>query len=176
MISVYFDPIIAPPFNEGVMRVYLLNEARKISTEIKKDFDRTTKTWDHKVKFQKKVGFGAEALKIEVFTEDELYALVSEGAKGKPRVAHGQGLAVDGRPRALTLVPYIPKTTPGELDAQSGGRDESQPVSFRKYALEAGKIKPRKFDELVFEIWDEALPERLQEALDAAAQKTGYAF
>ena len=176
MISVYFEPIVPEPFREGVIRVYLLNEARKISTEIKKTFERTTKTWDHKVKFQKEVGFGAANLKIAVFTEDELYATVSEGATGKPRVAHGQGLAIDGKPRALTLIPYIPKTTPGKLDAKAGGRDESQPVSLRKYALEAGKIEPRKFDELVFDIWDEALPERLQEALDAAAQKTGYAF
>ena len=176
MISVYFDPIVPEPFRESVIRVYLLNEARKISTEIKKDFDLTAKTWDHKPKFKKEVGFGAKSLKIEVSTDDALYAIVSEGSEGKPRVARGAGLAIDGKPRALTLIPYIPKTTPGELEAKSGGPDESQPTIFRKYALNAGKIRPRKFDDLVFEIWDEKLPERLQEALEAAAQKTGYTF
>lgn len=176
MIGVYFDPIVAPPFNEGVIRLYMLNEARLIATRIKKDFDRTTKTWDHKPKFQKKVGFGATALKIEVFTEDALYAIVSEGSEGKPRVARGQGLAIDGKPRALTLIPYTPKTTPGELDAKPGGPDESQPIPLRKYALNAGKIAPRKFDDLVFEIWDEQMAEQIQKALEAAAQKTGYSF
>lgn len=175
MINVYFDPIIPEPFNEGVMRVWLLNEGRKIATAIKKDFERTVKTWDSKPKFEKHVGFTKENLTIKVWTEDQKYAWVSEGTRGKPRVARGEGLAVDGKAKALKLVPYIPKTSPDDIDAKPGGAEEG-PIIFRRYALNAGKITPRKFDELVYAEWDDEFGESLQTALNTAATKTGYAF
>jgi hypothetical protein len=174
MIGVSFEPIIAPPFNEGILRLYVLNEMRKIATEIKRDFSRTVTTWNTKPKFSSHVGFGATQLKIEVTTEDENYARVSDGTAGKPRVARGF-VGVTGA-RALTIIPYIPKTTPGSIDAKPGGAVEGAPVIFRRYALNAGKIRPRKFDDLVQAIWEEKLPDRLQQALDAAAVKTGFAF
>lgn len=176
MIGVYFEPIIAPPFNDGVIRLYILNEGRKILTEIKKDFQRSVDTWQSKPKFEKEIGFSTTELKLHVYTVDENYVRVSEGTKAKPRVARGvgPGLLTKGA-KALKLVPYDPKTTPGELDAKEGGV-AGGPIIFRRYALESGEIKARKFDDLVFEIWDEAMPERIQEAMDAAAIKTGYAF
>lgn len=175
MINVSFEAIVPDPFNAGVIRVYILNEARKIITQIKKDFARTVKTWETKPKFENDLGFTLNTLRVGVFTEDENYARVSEGTKGKPRVARGAGLATDGKAKALKIVPYITKSPPGQIDAQSGGAEEG-PIIFRKYALNAGKIKPRKFDELVFEIWDEKMADLFQAALDAAAIKTGYAI
>ena len=176
MISVYFDTIIPAPFNEGVMRVYLLNEGRKIATAIKRDFERTVKTWDTKPKFEKDVGFRKDNLDIEVFTEDENYRRVSEGVKSKPRVARGVGSGLAGKgAQALKIVPYVKKTTPGVIDAKPGGA-EAGPIIFRRYALLAGAIEPRKFDETVEKEWDDKFPERLQTALNTAATKTGYAF
>jgi hypothetical protein len=82
---------------------------------------------------------------------------------------------VDGKAKALKILPYTEKSVPGQIDARPGGYDE-EPIIFRRYALEAGKIRPRKFDDLVFEEWEDKMPERIQEAVDAAAVKTGYAF
>ncbi|KKM86925.1 hypothetical protein LCGC14_1274040 [marine sediment metagenome] len=176
MISVHFEAIIPAPFNEGVMRVYLLNEGRKIATAIKRDFERTVKTWNTKPKFEKDVGFTRDALTIDVFTEDENYRRVSEGVKSKPRVARGIGPGMSGKgAKALTIFPYSKKTTPGIIDAKPGGAAKG-PIIFRRYALLAGEIEPRKFDETVEEEWDDKFPERLQIALDTAATKTGYAF
>lgn len=176
MISVYFDPIIPEPFNEGVIRVWLLNEGRKIATAIKKDFGRTVKTWNSKPKFESQVGFTKDNLTIKVWTEDQKYAWVSEGTTGKPRVARGvgEGLVGEGA-KALKIVPYIAKTDVGDIDAHAGGAEEG-PIIFRRYALDAGKIAPRKFDELVYEEWEDEFGEVLQVALDTAALKTGYAF
>jgi len=173
MISVSFQAIVAPPFNEGVLRLEMLNAARKISRQIKKDFERSTKTWSNKPKFVIDIGFGAEALQMGVFTNDENYARVSDGVEGKPRVARGLGGGKGAK--ALKIVPYTPKTVPGKLDAREGGEQEG-PIIFRRYALEAGNIKERKFDTLVSEIWEEKLPEELQAAIDRAAVKTGYTF
>ncbi len=176
MIGIYFESIIAPPFNEGLLRLHMLNEGRKIMTAIKKDFGKTVETWNTKPKFESEIGFSKTQLKLHVFTEDENYARVSEGTKGKPRVARGIGPGMaDAGAKALTIFPYIPKTTAGTLKAKTGGAAEG-PITFRRYALLAGKIEPRKFDDLVAEIWEEKLPERLQQAFDAAADASGYAF
>ena len=175
MINVSFEAIVPAPFHEGVLRLYVLNEARKIITRIKNDFSRTVKTWESKPKFEQDLGFTTTTLRVGVFTEDENYARVSEGTIGKPRVARGAGIAIDGKPKALTIVPYIAKTTPGEIDAGPGGAEEG-PIIFRKYALNAGKIKARKFDDLVYDIWEDKMAEEFQAAFDAAALKTGYAI
>ena len=37
---------------EDAMRLELLNAMRRVGTGIKKDFEATTKTWKHKVKFE----------------------------------------------------------------------------------------------------------------------------
>lgn len=176
MINVYFDPIIPAPFNEGVIRVWWLNEGRKIATAIKKDFERTVKTWDSKPRFEKRVGFTKNKLTIKVWTIDQKYAWVSKGTKAKPRVARGVGPGLIGKgAKALKIVPYIAKTTGESLDARPGGAQEG-PIIFRRYALNAGEIKPRKFDDLVYEEWEDEFGESLQVALNSAAEKTGYAF
>lgn len=176
MIGIYFEPIIAPPFNEGLLRLHMLNEGRKIMTEMKKDFGRTVKTWNTKPKFEHEIGFSKTQLKLYVFTEDENYARVSEGTKGKPRFAKGIGPGMaDAGAKALTIFPYTPKTTAGVLNAKPGGAAEG-PITFRRYAILAGEIEPRKFDDLVYEIWEEKLPERLQQTFDTAADASGYAF
>lgn len=175
MINVSFETIIPAPFNDGILRLYILNEARKIITKIKKDFDKTVKTWTTKPKFEKDLGFTRDVLRVGVFTKDENYRRVSEGVKGKPRVARGAGLAVDGKPKALTIFPYIAKSPPGQLEAGSGGADDSV-VFVRKYALDAGKIRPRNFDKLVYDEWKDKMPDMFQAAMDAAAISTGYAI
>ena len=90
-------------------------------------------------------------------------------------IGRGKGIAIDGRAKALKIVPYIAKTNLGDIDAVPGGAEEG-PIIFRKYALNAGKIRPRKFEELVYEEWEDKFGESLQVALDTAAVKTGYAF
>lgn len=174
MISVYFDAIIAPPFDAGVFRLYLLNESRKIATEMKRDFDRTVSTWDTKPKFTKEVDFGAEILSIEVGTDDDIYRFVSDGTDAKPRVARGYG-GVPGA-KAIKMVPYSPKTFPGNIDATAGGETPGSTPIYRRYALNAGKIRPRDFDGLIQELWNVKFAERMQKAVDNAAIKTGYVF
>jgi len=192
MIKIFFDAVISPPFNEGIVRLQILNEARKISTEMKRDFERTVSTWETKPEFSAEIGFSKDLLSVEVGTNSENYRRVSEGVEGKPRVARGFDVSFQltstirgERPfrvlssqgaKALTIFPYIPKTTPGHIDAHAGGRIEGAPVIFRRYALNAGKIEARNFDLLIQEKWLPLWPDRLQSALDNAAIKTGFAF
>ena len=192
MIKIFFDAVISPPFNEGIVRLQILNEARKISTEMKRDFERTVSTWETKPKFSTDIGFSRDLLSVETGTDDENYRRVSEGVEGKPRVARGFEITSQITPTtkaerpfrvassrgasALTIIPYIAKTTPGNIDAHAGGRVEGAPIIFRRYALNAGKIEARNFDLLIQEKWLTLWPDRLQSALDNAAVKTGFAF
>ena len=85
MIKIFFDAVISPPFNEGIVRLQILNEARKIATEMKRDFERTVSTWETKPKFSTDVGFSRDLLSVETGTDDENYRRVSEGVERKPK-------------------------------------------------------------------------------------------
>jgi hypothetical protein len=192
VIRVFFDEVVSPPFNEGTLRLQILNEARKIAREIRRDFERTVSTWETKPVFSVDLGFSKDLLSVDVVTDDENYRRVSEGVEGTPRVARGFEITSQITPTtraarpfrvpssrgasALTLFPYIPKTTPGDIDAHAGGRVEGTPPIFRRYALNAGKIEARNFDLLIQEKWLALWPDRFQQALDNAAAKSGFAF
>ena len=63
------------------IRLELLNEMRKVGTEVKKDFEKTTKTWKHKPKFVQSISLKPPGPELFVYTEDEIYMFVDEGTK-----------------------------------------------------------------------------------------------
>lgn len=168
-VNVQFTPILPEPFREGTIRLYLLNEIRKINVEIKKDFGRTVATWKKKPKFESySPSLAGGVIQIGVFTEDENYARISEGVEGGIR-------ELDPNKKAFALpAVYAPKTIPGVIDAVHGGESG---VSFvGKRVLEWDGIRAREFDVLIKELWEDKLPDRLQEAFDNAAIKSGHSI
>ena len=162
-----FKAILPPEFKEGVVRVWLLNEIRKINVEIKKDFQRTVATFRKKPKFKSyPPSLAGGVIRIGVYTNDEHYARLSEGVEAGIRE-----LSPDKKAFRLPAV-YAPKTIVGVIDAVHGG--ESGVSYTRKRILPWPGIEARKFDELIAEIWEDKLPERLQEALDQAALRSGH--
>lgn len=167
-VSIKFDEIVPEKFDPGVFRLYLLTEARRIGREIRTDMARPTETWDSKVKFDMKVGLARNTVSVTVESFDENYVRVSEGTKKReePVVPVGPGV------KALAIpMTYTSKTLPGTLDARAGGYGDD--VIYRK-SMDPEPIAPRKFDEQVKELWDPKFPERVQEALEIAADKSGF--
>lgn len=164
-----FNAILPPEFKEGVIRVWLLNEIRKINVEIKKDFRRTVATFKKKPKFTSyPPSLAGGVIRIGVYTSDEHYVRLSEGVEAGER-------ELDPNKTAFRLPAiYAPKTIPGVIDAVHGG--ESGVSYTRKRVLPWPGITARKFDELIAEIWEDKLPERLQEALDQAALNSGHSI
>ncbi len=63
------------------------NEFRKAAEELRSamldDFERTTATWEHKVKWESKVEVGASVggIKVAVFTTDPIYKFIDKGTR-----------------------------------------------------------------------------------------------
>lgn len=166
MVAVTFDAILPDPFKKGVIRIWLLNELRVIATEIKEDLAKPTETWSKQVSFSKKVSLAGGLASVDVTTTDKRYVWVSEGTKLHDIVPKSEGTALK-YPGT-----YDAKTLPGVLHAEEA---VVGPDIYSPYAVHPG-IEPRNFDQEVKKIWDDKFPERMQIALELAADKTGYAM
>ena len=163
MVLVQFEEILPQAFREGVIRLSLLNEMRKIGTEIQEDLARPTKTWSSGVRFNKRVSLAGGEATVFVETEDDRYVMVSRGTP--PHV-----IPKDPTVRLRFPGTFSAKTIPGTLEARSGA------VGNDVFAtqIEHPGSEPRNFDLLVKEIWEERFPDRIQEAFDRSAERTGY--
>jgi len=71
--------------SDEIARRGLLNPLRKFTTVIKKDFQATTKGWNHQPKFETKIGLtrlGPDA-SVSVSTTDERYGWINNGTPAR---------------------------------------------------------------------------------------------
>jgi hypothetical protein len=93
----------------------LRDAGKEVEREVLRIFRRTTATWHHKPEFDSEVVSDGADLLVQVWTNDKIYAWVSEGTP-----AH---FILPVRARCLTFqTGYNAKTVPGVLDSRSGGK------------------------------------------------------
>lgn len=72
----------ATPFKSSVFREEILKAAKEIEQDVRKDFEKTTANWKHKVKFKSKVKtVGTQSVTITVTTDDKIYDYIDRGTK-----------------------------------------------------------------------------------------------
>lgn len=164
-------------FHSDRMRLEMLNELRKVGTEIKADFAETCETWKHKPKFTVKPSLAGKVPSITVSTTDEIYRWVDEGTQGDyPIVAGYYTGKSDKRALAYQAI-FRPKTRRGRRTALAGGYSGDWVV--RKSVIHPG-IEAREFSKDIAADWggdageEGYFEERMQEALDRAARKSGH--
>jgi hypothetical protein len=152
------------------LRLSLLNEMRKVGTEIKKDFEKTTATWQHKPKFETVVSLMQPGPTVLVGTDDEIYGYVSKGTKPHPIFA---GIYTGKSNKKALAFPskFSPKTRPGVIGSTAGSRGGDMVV--RPYVQHPG-TKPRNFEEAIEKIWKKKFKKRMEAAMREVAQKSGY--
>lgn len=166
-VKVQLTTILPPEFKAGVLRLYLLTEARKIQNEIANDFEATVETWSSKPKFIKKSpSLAGGMVNIEVYTEDQVYGWVSEGTP-----AHDIPLSEEKKAFKFAGT-YTAKTVPGVLKARAGGAKDKSYARLR--VVSHPGIEARNFDLLIKEDWEPKIELRMQRALDIAARSSGH--
>lgn len=115
--------------DDKAFRQELARINQKTAKAMKRDFERTTRTWDRHVKFQQMTEVSAE-MAVLVYTTDEIYGYVSGGTRVR---------------RALMKPGYSPKTKPGVLDSFPGGGQ----VAYISRKLSLPGIEAREFPRLV---------------------------
>ncbi len=127
--------------------------------EIQADFENTVASWNEPAKFQKLVIQSGDIISsIDVYTEDEIYAMVNDGTQPHeilPVRAHALHFMTGG----------MTKTKPGALSSGPGSVGSNE--VFTKGVMNPG-ITARDFDNVIKEEWDERLPDAIQAAIDRA--------
>ncbi len=113
-----FKSIVPPDMDIDQYRLEYLNELRKEGRKIKREYEKTTRTWKNKPKFEVIVGLtrkgGGEA-SVLVGTDDEIYGYVDEGTD-----AHV--ISAKRAPFLKFRTGFTPKTTRGQIGSRRGGR------------------------------------------------------
>jgi len=139
--------------DDKAFRQELARINQKTAKAMKRDFERTTRTWDRHVEFKQMTEVGAETA-VLVYTTDEIYGYVSGGTRVR---------------RALMSPDYDPKTKPGVLDSFPG-RGHMVYVS-RNLSLPG--IEARNFPKLVEKKHGKAYRREIERAIKRAARKEG---
>ena len=121
------------------LRVVMRDALEEVGKRIVKDYQRTTRTWDHKPQFLMEVNTSHNQYEVMVGTDDEIYGYVDWGTKPHEiRAKNAKYLRFWSR--------STPKTTPGHLGSGMGRKGGE--LTFRQRVWHPG-IKPRRFSETI---------------------------
>lgn len=173
MPAAYQVKLIKPKtLNQKGMRLVFLNAVRKQATVIKKEFEKTTATWEKPIKFESIVGLrrtppGPELL---VFTDNEIYGYVNDGTRPHPIFpVRAKALAFQWGGKGS----YTPKTTPRVIGSKTGG--PSGPMVYRPYVQHPG-TKGRHFDKEIEKLMRPRFKRAMEKAMSDARKKSGHAI
>lgn len=152
---------------EDAMRLALLTGLHEVASGVRKDFEKTTATWEHDVKFETLISLkGGPA--IIIGTDDEIYGYVNSGTRPHRIYARpGKRLAFKwGGPGS-----YKAKTSPGVIGSTAGGATGN--MTFRSYVNHPG-TKARNFESIIQRSWEKRFKKRMEEAMKQAAKVSGH--
>ena len=148
-----------------VFRLEILNELRRVEKLILKDFQATTKTWDHKPEFASKISLPQGTPGVEVSTDDKIYGYVTKGTP--PHII------LPKNPRGVLVFQagYKAKTTPRVIGSGAGGAFGETVVA---HAVQHPGTEAREFDETIRDKWLPLFAEHIDAALARGAKKCGH--
>ena len=165
--------IIKPQrLKDDKLRLALLNGMRDTQRGMFKDFEATTKTWKHKVKFQgaKSIAM-AKSPTVHVITNDEIYRYVNDGTKPHPIFAGIYTGRSNKKALSFGKGKYRPKTRVRVIGSTPGG--PTGPKIARPYVQHPG-TKARKFDETIQKKWTPRFKRLMEQAMSRAAKASGH--
>lgn len=150
-------------FKPGEFRQAMHAEALTVAAEMGNDFNKTTRTWKHKVDFETVVKTPPGEVSAAVSTKDEIYGYVDKGTKPhRIRPKKGGFLAFQGK--------YKSKTTPHVINSHQGGAS-GQFVYTRKAVKHPG-TDAREFSRDIQAKWQPKLADRMQKVINRTARIT----
>lgn len=156
-------------FRNETYKQYALEMARETSKEIAKDYQETTKTWHHKVTFEKQYSV-RDTLEVFVGTDDQIYAYVNYGTRPHPIFA---GIYTGKSNKRALAFPsaFTPKTKPNVIGSSQGSKGGSMVVV--PYVQHPG-TEPRNFDKVILRKWEPIWKARALRLLRDFARASGH--
>ncbi|MCP4540589.1 MAG: hypothetical protein GY832_25920 [Chloroflexi bacterium] len=165
MSALTFVPITPKPLNAKAMEDAMLKELGVIGEAIRRDFEKTTKSWKRKPPFEVLVESGPPAT-VLVATDDKIYDYVDRGTE-----AH---VILPKKAKALRFQSgYKAKTTPGVIGSSAGGPFGA--TVFSKGVIHPG-TKARGFSKEIAKKWQPKFKTRMQARMNQVAKASGHAL
>lgn len=158
---------IAPKKLDVVGMVQALADAViAMNQEVLADFEQTTATWEHPVRFAQNIEVSQNRIEATVTTEDEIYTYVDKGTRPH--------LILPVRAKALRFQSgYKAKSVPNVIGSQAGGPFGDD--VFSKGVMHPG-TEARNFDETIRKKWEPIFKTRMQAAMKTAAKVSGHSI
>ena len=151
--------------NVDAFRLATLNALRAEGRDVKKEYEKTTKTWKRKPEFEVLIGLtrgpGGSA-SVLVGTDDEVYGYVDEGTRGH-YVPKSGAATMAFRPG------YKAKTKPRMIGSGSGGASGDRIVRRGRWWVKG--IVPREFSPTIQKRRRRPFTRRMVKAMQAAGNK-----
>ncbi len=151
--------------NVDEFRKEVLNALRAEGRDVKKEYEKTTKTWKKKPKFEVLIGLtrgpGGSA-SVLVGTDDEIYRYVDEGTKGH-YVPKSGAATMAFRPG------YKAKTKPRKIGSSAGGAFGNKIVRRGRWWVKG--IVAREFSPTIQKRRRKPFTRRMVKAMQAAGSK-----
>jgi hypothetical protein len=164
MAEVFLMKAINPKkLKEDAFRLEFLTMMHEMERGIKKDFQKTTKTWNTKVEFTSIISLKGGP-SVLVGTDNEIYNMVDKGTK-----AHV--IAPKTKKYLAYQVQFVSKSLPGVISSRPGGK--SGKYTYRGVVNHPG-FAARDFEKTITKMWKDKYKRRAEEAMRIAAQKSGH--
>lgn len=166
-MPVAFKAIKPNRLNVPGMQAALEAEAKAAADDLELEFQLSTATWDHDVKFEKIVQIGPDSVQVLVDTDDEIYRYVNEGTK--PHEIRPK------RPGGVLAFPsqFTPKSQPGR---QTSGAGSSGGDTIFSAGVHHPGTKARRFDKTIMSRFSPKYRRRMEKAMKDAAKASGHAM
>ncbi len=156
--------------NAQAMRLELLSALHKVEREVKKDFQKTTETWEHDVKFESSISTRGGVAQVEAGTRDRIYGYVNNGTR--PHDIWAGIYTGKSRRKALRFPgTFRAKTRPGYLTSYRGYKGGA--IQYRAHVHHPG-TEARGFDKAIEKRWRTKFASTMRAAMKSAALKSGH--
>ena len=170
-MAILVKKIKASRLNEAAMAQAITAGMQEVGKEMKKEFEKTTRTWKNKPDFEIIEAITPNLGKVEVgvFTDDEIYGYVNDGTEPHiiaPKKAGGKLAFKWAGPGS-----YKAKTSPRTISSTSGGSSGGTVVL--PYVFHPG-TEAREFDETIAEYMQPRFKRTMEKAMSRAAKASGH--
>lgn len=166
--AIVMKAVLPKLLKQDAIRLALLNPMRKTGTDIRQDFDKTTRTWEDKPRFtitrnlNSREGF----LRVWVWTEHQHFIWVNEGTRAHYVPKFGKA--------TMAFRKYKAKTRVRVIESGAGGR--FGPTIVRTGRWKVSGIKAREFDKVLKKKWQPQFEDRMIKAMAEARMSSGHAI
>lgn len=161
---IVFKAIKSSKMKDQAMRLGMLSLAHEVEREVKKDFQATTSTWEHKVEFVSMISLKG-GVSVLVGTDDDVYSYVSDGTPE-------HDIAPVNKDYLVYRIGYTPKTSAGSLVAKAGGSYGG--YNKRDRVHHPGIAEPRHFDQAIEKRWKTKFRRLVEQMMRDIARDSGH--